>query len=858
MKKRLYAIILSALLCSGCSIVPKGAESSLDFTNSKVIAELVSSDNKSFCANSQNLNLTDEEWTALLSHFGKYGAAEQFLPKESGDNVDLLEFSLNGDKHTLCRITGENGDYIRADGGEYPLTPDADALFEKYCADEKKPDVSQSASDSPEERLIGLSIECAEPTNYDEYLAVSREIVAQWLDSLKDEKGKYRLKSYKFTDDLNENRVFHGDGYVDGGREFVCYVAFDAPEDNGTVFYEAGTYDAFYHYYFGPGVLARFRWENGICTLIDYDEAYAVLTSDSIKSGLYGINRQENKYRTFCDFLNDTDNVNEWLNNGVYHSLYYCRVSHNVMMLANGNVVYCDIGNSDMPIYNGDYATTDMHQYYYNTEGKGLYSSPVDYIDGSGAVVMTYRRGFSLVFDDYNHDGNPDFAIRISSDENGSTYDVRCMDVNGTPWEDSTEIYIPGEFFESVRLQISDSGGFLKPVFDDKGVIRYQEVRFVDKSNTRHYTVSEDGFTDYRMYSQKFFLPETLRSYSSNDSEITCYFWNNTAEAVTVGGEYEIQRLKGDSWEKVLSGKQFSSAEVKAASHAELRFDISDLSDFADKGVAVYRVKINVNGSDVYGGFYYGDSTGADLDITSGQYPTAAKRISFEVKNNGLSAVFPQSISLCRGKEKVCEVDLSEYGSFKSGSTKTVSVSADSVEGGFTAGEYSLVISVNGGEFSGSADIVEIPTEQLYYFPRYVPVKMSGDSIEITLENGVWNKQKAVVTDVSSFRVQKDGEWQTTVYTPDFRGEKEIEYGKSDTVVIENMSLGSRTYFEEIQSGKYDSALAPEYIDRIKNMTFEEYLGETLNAAVPDSGDLCRVEIEFGSTKSEYVYFNFP
>lgn len=857
MKKRLCAILLSALLLSGCTIVPKSTESTPDFTNPKVIAELISSDDKSFCANSKKLILSDEDWTALLSHFGKYSTAEPFLPKESGRNGDSLDFSLNGSKHTLCRVEGENSTYVRVDGKEYPITPDGDALFDKYCSNEKKPHASQSASRSPEDRLIGLSIECAEPTNYDEYLAVSRKIVAQWLDSLKDEKGKYRLKSYKFTDDLNENRVFHGDGYVDGGREFVCYVAFDAPKDNSTVFYEAGTYDTFYHCYFGPGVLARFRWENGVCTLTEYDRAFAMLTSDSIKSGLYGINRQENKYRTFYDFMNDTDNVNEWLNNGVYHSLCYCRVSHNVMMLSNGNIVYDDIGNTDMT-YNGDYATTDMHQYYYNTKGKGLYSSPVDYIDGSGAVVMTYRKDFSLVFDDYNHDGNPDFAIRISSDENGSTYDVRCMDINGTPWEDHTEIYLAGEFSESVRLQISDSGGLLKPVFDDKGVIRYQEVRFVDKSNTRHHTVSEDGFSDYRMYSQKFFLPETLRNYSSDDSEIICYFWNNTAESVTAGGEYEIQRLKGDSWEKVLSGKQFSSAGVKAASHAELRFDISDLADFSDKGVAVYRVKINVNGNDVYGGFYYGDSNGADLEITSGQYPTVAKRINFEVKNNGLSAVFPKSVSLCRGKEKVCEVNLSEYGSFKSGSTKTISISADSVEGGFTAGKYSLVISVNGGEFSGSADIVEIPTEQLYYFPQYVPVKKSGDSIEITLENGVWNKQKAIITDVSSFRVQKDGVWVDSIYAPDFRGKKEIEYGKSDTVVIENMGSGSRFYFEEIQSGKYDSVLAQEYIDKIKNMTFEDYLREILNATVPDSGDLCRVKIELGSTKSEYVYFNFP
>ena len=75
--------------------------------------------------------------------------------------------------------------------------------------------------------------------------------------------------------------MFNGDGYVDGGREFACYFAFTTDsEDNNSVFYASGTYDTFYHYYFGPGVFARFRWEDGKCTLIDYDKAFALLSFD--------------------------------------------------------------------------------------------------------------------------------------------------------------------------------------------------------------------------------------------------------------------------------------------------------------------------------------------------------------------------------------------------------------------------------------------------------------------------------------------------------------------------------------------------------------------------------------------------
>ena len=125
------------------------------------------------------------------------------------------------------------------------------------------------------------------------------------------------------------------------------------------------------------------------------------------------------------------------------------------MMRANGKVIYLDIG-CDYPQADGDLVTDEMHDYFYSEGDYSIYSSPVDYIDGSGAVTMTYKNGFSLVFDDYNHDGNPDYTIRIVKKENGSYYDVRCMDVNGTPWEDNTEVFLAGEFAESVRLQVTE------------------------------------------------------------------------------------------------------------------------------------------------------------------------------------------------------------------------------------------------------------------------------------------------------------------------------------------------------------------------------------------------------------------
>ncbi len=867
MKKRLITLFLCAMLLTGCDELPENpsdTEGARNFTD-KEISEIVSTADKSFRANDKKLTLTDEEWKALLTHFGQYSAAEPVLPKECGGTArNSLEFRLDGDKHTLSWIECDNSSYIRVDGGaEYPVTDDAQELFERYCAVKEEPEPAKpsnpanAVSDDPADRLIGLSAECDEPTTYEEYLAVSRKIVAQWLDSLKNEKGEYRLKSYTFVDDLDENRVFHGDGYVNGGREFVCYVAFDAPEKENTVFYAAGTYDKFYHYYFGPGVLARFRWENGVCSLIDYDEAYAMLTSNKLKSGLYGIKPADTpQYKTFYDFFNDKENVEEWLNKGYYSYLCNCVVSHNVMMLSNGNIVYMDIGNNDIPKYEGDYVTTDMCQYFYSPEDSSIYSSPVDYIDGSGAVVMTYRLGFPIVYDDYNHDGNPDYAIRIFSDENGSRYDVRCMNINGWPWEDNKEIYIPGEFSESIRLQISDSGGVL--IAGEADLAAYTDTRlFSDKSNTEHHNVSEGKLQDYRMYSQRFYMPESLRSYNSGDKEVICYFWNNTAESVTAGGEYEIQRLNGGRWETVSTGKQLSPVEVKARGYAELGFDISDLTD--DR-LAVYRVKITVNGKDVYGGFYCGDSSGVNLEITGGEYHTASRFINFKAENNGLSAAYPKSITLFRGSEKVCEADAGLHGKIDSGSTETISIFAEDVEGGFTAGEYSLVISTDGGEFSGTATLAEVSPEEVYFFPQNIPAKKTDKGIELTLTNGIWNKQTASVTGVFSFRVLKDGIWQESVYAPDFRNEMDIKYGESGTVVLKSLNSGARSFFDKILSGEYDETMDKEYLEKIKNMTFEDYLREVLGATVPEAGDLCRVTVEVGggTAKSEYVYFTFP
>ncbi|MBR3762035.1 MAG: hypothetical protein IKK59_04770, partial [Lachnospiraceae bacterium] len=609
-----------------------------DVADSKQLQEWLDSTNKVFAANSREKELTYEEWNHLFTVWTDLQKEEPVLIRERDNMADLLTFSVGGEEHEIRIVRDKNDRYVSLDGVEYPFTDSIAQIFEEYC--EERP-AAVSAHRNPSEELRGLSVVCPEPKNPEEYLQTAREVVKPWLDSLWGRTDEYRLPSYTFTDKLAENREFHGDGMVNGGREFVCYVAFETPtEEEDTVFYAEGTYDTFYHYYFGPGILARFRWEDGVCTLTDYDEAFAMLTSDRLKDGLYGVAEEELVYKTFYDFLNDRENVKTWLEQGYQSRLCHYRVSHNVMMLANGKVIFMDIGDSSRPEYDGDMVTTDMHKYYYDADGDEKYSSPVNFIDGQGAVVMTYREGFPVIFDDYNHDGNPDFCLRISSDEYGSTYDVRCMDVNGTPWEDSTEVYVYGAFEESIRLQVYNGSNIYIPIEGDGGKVTFTERRlFGDKSNATHPTVTEAPLEDYRMYSQRFYLPEELRCYTQEDETVICYFWNNTSKDITLKKEYEIQRKQGETWETVAEGVMEEVA-VSAYGNGELTFDITGIPSGE---MALYRVKAYVDDVPVYGGFYYGTEGNASLEITSGEFPDYTMSLDFDLTNTGISVAYLSS-----------------------------------------------------------------------------------------------------------------------------------------------------------------------------------------------------------------------
>ncbi|MBR4083610.1 MAG: hypothetical protein IKK33_04930 [Lachnospiraceae bacterium] len=823
---------------------------------------------KTFAVNGEEVELTDAEWNKVLTAWADLQKEEPAKPKELGNVWDYGSFTLelDGKEHYIQLVRDRNETYVSLEGGaEYPYTDSMRELFTTYYAGKEVTSGSVVTYENPEEELIGLSMACEEPKNHEEYLNTARAVVKPWLDSLQERTDEYRLPSYTFTDRLAENREFHGDGMVNGGREFVCYVGFETTkEEEDTVFFAEGTYDTFYHYYFGPGILARFRWEGGVCTLTDYDEAFAMLTSDRLKDGLYGISEEESEYKTFYDFMNDTENVSQWLEQEYRSRLCSYRVSHNVMMLANGKVIFMDIGNSSRPEYDGDMVTTDMGQYYYDAEGDEKYSSPVDFIDGQGAVVMTYREGFPVVYDDYNHDGNPDFCLRISSDDKGSTYDVRCMDINGTPWEDDREIYIYGAFEESIRLQVYNGNSILMPIEDGDGRIIFKEQwLFEDKSKATHPDVTDEPLDDYRMYSQKFYLPEGLRLYSAEDEEVICYFWNNTGKDVTLQKEYEIQRKNGEIWESVETGTM-EEVTIKGYESGELSFDITGIPS---QEMALYRVKTYVGDVPVYGGFYYGMESSGELDITSEEHPDYTLLLSFDVTNIGLSAKYLSEAALYRGEEKLCDVRIDQVERLNGGETKSLAIPDHDVKGGFEVGEYRLEIVAEGEVYECTTQVIPVKAEERYYFPQKVEASREGGVVSLPLTNHIWNQEDAVLESMEGVEVLKDGIWYDSLV-----GYEEIEEFTDDVVIAfgETYYLelqdGSellkelQTFYDEMQSGDFGYIDEEEY-ERILSMSFDEFNREILHIVQPEKGDLCRAaivcDVDSGSGM-EYVYFEMP
>ena len=323
-------------------------------------------------------------------------------------------------------------------------------------------------------------------------------------------------------------------------------------------------------------VYVRCHYENGHCEVVDYDDAFlADLTSD-----LNGTSAGTGTYPTFWEFYDDTENLEKLMSEANDQHAGEA-VAGSPIMLSDGQIGYVFICPRNGATWEQGGKTYGVFDNYFSTLQGATYSSPIDYKDDSGACTEQYGSSFDLIWDDYNGDGNPEYAIKQDAedeDENGARYEVRCMSNDMTPRSSRFDFYMAGRHEECIHLQMTDTG-----------VVIWELVDGVMTPNK--------SVDDLRMYSRRYYLPGNMRGYT-DEQEIQCFFWNNTDKEVSTGSTYHVERLDGNEWVKVSGERKIKSVKCPAYRDVTLTFDISDIPRTSGE----YRIVLGKE--EVCGGFY--------------------------------------------------------------------------------------------------------------------------------------------------------------------------------------------------------------------------------------------------------------
>lgn len=793
-------------------------------------------------------SVEDEEWKMLEPIVNKLTSGEttQVNPI-TYDCRNIYRYGMNADDEEAMQISVVSDDYnyyMYIDGYCYALDSDEYDIINNLVA----------GSADPAQRLIGSKFECDEPITEEDYIKAAQGCVYSWLETLKSEKGEYAITSYGTSSKASGK--FLDAGMVSDAKEFSVEVFFSVCVPSlyqESVFREPSNsgYNTFYHYYDGTCAFVRCRWEDGICTVVDYDSAYMA----NLSEGLNGINTNS-RYATFFDFLNDKETVRDYRENGVRSAMYRI-ISHNPFMLSDGRIFFVDIDLYEDRIVkelDDGRLSAQFSNSFYSADGIGVYSSPVRYNnDMRVPYTMAFYEDFEIIFDDYNYDGNPDYAIKVDDDKKGALYSIEGIDTDGSPRAYRDEVYIAGRFEDSIRLQNTATGYVTWDIDDSGKMIPSIEV------------------DDYTMYSQKFYLPIQLRGYSENDNNIICYFWNNTDSEVTVGTTFTVEQKDGDVWTEVMNGS-VPSQSISPYHEGEFSFDISALKD---KISGEYRIGVTCGENKVYGGFYIDGETDKDYVITCENekvLPADRLSIPFMLKNEGLLPIRITDAELMKDGSKVCDIDVSHLGLISAGNTAMLEAFSDSCDG-FEKGTYSVKLSSGNRTFTvGNTALIDVPESSRTYFGGTAKVICEDGKYIVTVTNNIYDHSDAPV-DYSTIEVLRDGIWLSTSYCEENIGldyyleEKEsIPYGESRTYVFADLIdtvLSNEEYSEyfreeyEMLEEELGEWLENEYItqqeyDNYMGLDFEEYLYETFGIPKVEikENDLCRV-----SFAGEYVYF---
>lgn len=218
-------------------------------------------------------------------------------------------------------------------------------------------------------------------------------------------------------------------------------------------------------------------------------------------------------------------------------------VSHNVFDNSDGSTVTVDITSRfyDDGIYSGKmscYIRNDMH-------GGVSYPCAYDSEQRSG-LSYSYNGNFSLLLDDYNNDGNPDYLIRTGDAKDGGAFYYIEYSVNepypvhhtnfSTPKKNSdSAVFVYGRRNDSIRLDHTDMEHFFFLTKDGNNVVPYMYNSRFQQCEYSDFAVGD------RLYSA--FYEDgvlTLRATDCADNMV------NYEDEMTV----TVRRLDGQIWSR--------------------------------------------------------------------------------------------------------------------------------------------------------------------------------------------------------------------------------------------------------------------------------------------------------------------
>lgn len=657
-KKSLTAAVLAfSLLISGCR-QQTDTEKGVDITNPEKGVDITDPINQAAPAPintdfSQEVKVTLD----LPAHSIECETPENIINcLKQLQPLDLKELTLADDcDWRIClKSSDEYSEFYRysSDRG-YVI---ADNSMNIYADSEEllKAVIDEISSDETDPENIEpkgyYSIDCPEPFTEEEYRKAGVACTEAWLTSLQGEDVDrfFRNKGFTITeaDDWGRTKCnYLSCGMVNGRKEFVAEICFTAEDCGDNTFYDKyyqeGRYTAAGTFWSGNYICGRFSWEKGKCSLLDMTTRDGC---DRIQQGLNGIS--DSGYQTFFDFARRPD-LHEAINNSFVPKGW--TVSANLTQTEDGKPINIDIYASGGEYYEETENTiTTIWDKRAYINGKPTYSTGLYFTDGgTGHMPDTLPKGFRLTFDNYDGDANPDFCVRYDDDENGTFYvlesvqtDGRIFNLSGRAFEGG--IYIAGCTNPSPRLQKTDD-------------IPYVGWKI---ENGEYYPTDQNGertvLPDLNMYSDRFYLPDSLKFYSQDENTVTCFLWNNTASPVTTDNKYSIEYFESGQWKKAAESLTTKAVTINPREHGEITYDISALKSRYN---TYYRIVQQCGGLTAYGKFCLKGEKVSNMqyeaeDVILGQ--TIAK---FTVADNGIfggtsSASAPENVLVKDGMDE--------------------------------------------------------------------------------------------------------------------------------------------------------------------------------------------------------------